>query len=444
MRQLVWLFLLVAAGGCAGPAPSQPAGSPPPVAVEVRAVQRRTLQQVVEAAGSVQAVLSTDVVARIPGRVVGVAVDEGGLVTRGQVVVRLDPSDLEEQVRQAQAAVDAARARVLQAVAARQLAADTARHQVQQAQAAVDAARAQAAAAEAQVELAASQRTRAEADLQRVQQLATQGAVPAQQVDAARAAAEAARAQHQAAQAQHQAAQEQLRAAEAALRLAQTASQQVALRQRDVEQAQAALQQAEAALRLARLQLQHTAVRAPISGVVVERRVDPGEYAAPGVPLLTVADTTTVRVQLSVSETQIRAVRVGQPVQVSVDALPGRMFTGRVEGGSPAADARTRSFLVKVRVPNPDGALRPGMFARGRITVASRAGVLAVPEEAVRYEGGRRYVFVVESGVARRRLVQTGLSSDGWVEVQGLPAGTQVVVSGQTLLRDGTPVTVVR
>ncbi len=436
----LWPLILAFAAGCTRPAPSQPAVRLPAAAVEVGEVRRRTLEQVVEAAGTVQAVATADVVSRIPGRVGEVAVDEGSLVVRGQVVVRLDPSDLEEQVQQARAALEAARARVAQALAARQLASDTVRSQVAQAQAAVQAARAQVASAEAQVASASSQQARTEADLRRIQQLFQEGAIPAQQVDAARAAAEAARAQHEAAQAQWRAAREQLRAAEAALELAQTQFQQVAIRQRDVEQAEAAARQAEAALRLARLQLQHTAVRAPLSGIVVERRVDPGEYAAPGVPLLVVADVSTVRVGLAVSETQIRTLRVGQAVRVTVDALPGRSFTGRVEGWSPAADPRTRSFLVKVRLHNPGGSLRPGMFARGRIAVLARTDVPAVPEEAVVREGTRAYVFVVVKGVARRRPVVVGLSADGWVEVAGVPPGTPVVVSGQALLRDGDPV----
>jgi HlyD family secretion protein len=440
MRRAVWWLPWVVLAGCTAAGPGQPAATPQPVAVEVQRVQRRTLQETLEAAGTVQAVASADVVAKIPGRVASVTVDEGSSVSRGQVVVRLDPSDLLAQAAQAEAALEMAKARVPQARSATELASDTARHQVAQAQAAVEAARAQVAAAQAQVLAAASQRTRAEADLQRAQQLFSQGALPAQQVDAA----EAARAQHEAAQAQWHAAQEQLRVAEASLRLAQTASQQVPIRQQDVAQAEAAARQAEAALRLARLQLQHTEVRAPLDGVVVERRVDPGEYAAPGVPLLTVADVSTVRVHLVVSETQIRAVRRRQEVRVTVDALPGREFVGLVEAWSAAADPRTRSFVVKVRVPNPEGALRPGMFARGRLVVRSRQDVPAVPEQAVGYEGSRPYVFVVDSGRARRRFVTVGLVSGGWAEVQGLVPGTPVVVAGQSLLRDGDPVTVVR
>lgn len=443
-RHVWWVPWWVLAVGCAPAAPSQPVATAQPVAVEVRAVQRRTLEEVMEASGSVQAVATADVVAKIPGRVVRVTVDEGSRVRQGQVVVQLDSSDLEAQAAQARANWEMARSRLVQARAGVRLAAETARHQVSQARAAVDAARAQVAAAQAQVQAAASQRARTEADLQRVQQLFGQGAIPAQQVDAVRAAAEAARAQHEAAQAQWQAAQDQLQAAEAALRLAQTAFQQVAIRQREVEQAEAAVRQAEAALRLARLQLEHTRVRAPLDGEVVDRRIDPGEYAAPGVPLLTVADVSTVRVDLAVSETRIRSVHIGQPVGITVDALPGRQFAGRVEGLSPAADPRTRSFLVKVRVPNPDGALRPGMFARGRIVLQSKRDVPAVPAEALVHQGGRAFVFVVESGRARRRPVSGGLTSAGWTEVRGLAPGTLVVTDGQGLLRDGDPVTVVR
>ncbi len=439
-----WLVVMaLGVAGCAGPAP-RPAATPQAVPVEVRPVERRTLVDTVSVSGSVQAISSADVVSKVPGRVVEVLAQEGSRVRQGQVLVRLDTSDAWAQVQQAEAALAAARARAAQASLAAELAARTAEEQVRQAQAGVEAARAQVALAEAQVAAAASARARAEADLQRVQQLFGQGAVSAQQVDAARAAAEAARAQHEASQAQRRAAEEQLRSAQVALQLAQVNRQQASVRQRDVEQAQAALRQAEATVRLARLQVQNLTVRSPLSGVVTQRMVDPGEYAAPGVPLLTVADTSTVRVQLVVSETQVERLRPGQPVRVTVDALPGRIFLGRVEDRSPAADPRTRTFIVRVRVPNPDGALRPGMFARGFVEVRRRVDVPAVPAEALVYEGSRAFVFVVDSGVARRRAVRTGLAAEGWVEVEGLTGGEEVVVAGQSLLRDGSAVVVQR
>lgn len=444
MRRSGFLLLLaLGAVGCAGPAP-RPAASPRAVPVEVRQVERRTLVEVLSASGSVQAVASADVASKVPGRVVEVLVQEGSPVREGQVLVRLDASDAWAQVQQAEAALAAARARVPQAALAAELVAQTAADQVRQAQAGVEAARAQVALADAQVAAAESARALAEADLQRVQQLFAQGAVAAQQVDAARAAAEAARAQHEASQAQRRAAEEQLRSAQAALRVAESNRQQASLRQRDVEQAQAAVRQAEATVRLARLQVQNLTVRSPLSGLVTQRNVDPGEYAAPGVPLLTVADTSTVRVQLVVSETQVERLRPGQPVRVTVDALPGRSFLGRVEDRSPTADPHTRTFLVRVRIANPDGALRPGMFARGHVEVQRRVAVPAVPAEALVYEGRRAFVFVVNSGVARRRPVQPGLVAESWVEVTGVAAGEEVVVAGQSLLRDGSAVVVQR
>ncbi len=442
-RSWLAVLMVLSAVGCAGPAPRPPA-TLQAVPVKVRPVELRTLVEVLSVSGSVQAESRVDVSSKIPGRVVEVLGQEGSAVRRGQVLVRLDASDAQAQLQQAEAALAAARARVPQASLAVELAEQTAREQLRQAEAGLAAARSQLEAAEAQVAATASARAVAELDLQRFQQLFSQGAIASQQLDAARSAAEAARAQHEAAQAQRQAAQQQLRIAEASLRLAQAAARQTAIRQRDVQQAQAAVQQAEAAVRLARLQLQYTEIRAPLDGVVLERRVEPGEFASPGVPLLVLADLSTVWVHLVVSETQVERVHLGQRVRITVDALPEQEIRGQVEAISPAGDPRTRTFLVKVRIPNRQRLLKPGMFARGEVVLRSRQAVPAVPTEALVYEGARAFVYVVASERARRHPVTVGLTANGWAEVAGLAPGTLVVVAGQSFLRDGDRVTVER
>ncbi len=107
---------------------------------------------------------------------------------------------------------------------------------------------------------------------------------------------------------------------------------------------------------------------------------------------------------------------------------------------APVLSPETRTAEVRVEVPNPEGALRPGMTARVRVVLGRREGVVTVPVEAVVRQGGRAVVFVVEDGVARARPVATGLSDGLRVEVQGVRAGERVVVAGQESLRDGMPV----
>jgi membrane fusion protein, multidrug efflux system len=126
------------------------------------------------------------------------------------------------------------------------------------------------------------------------------------------------------------------------------------------------------------------------------------------------------------------------------DALPGREFRGQVSFINPAADEASRTVKVKVEVPNPDGALRPGLFAKGRIVTGHRAGVLVVPRAALvswDTSGRTGLVFVVEGGKARQRAVQTGAASGDAVEVaSGLRPGEEVVTRGGFNLRDGDAV----
>ena len=126
---------------------------------------------------------------------------------------------------------------------------------------------------------------------------------------------------------------------------------------------------------------------------------------------------------------------------MTVDGLAGRTFRGRVELIRPAADTASRTFGVKVRVSNPQGILRPGMFARGAIVVAVRRQVLQVPEQAIMTAVSGPNVFVVRDGRAVRRSVALGVHQQGLVEViSGLSAGERVVIQGQDSLTDNQTV----
>jgi RND family efflux transporter MFP subunit len=210
--------------------------------------------------------------------------------------------------------------------------------------------------------------------------------------------------------------------------------------------AKAQVAQAEAALGFAQLQAHHAVVVSPLTGTVTHRYVDPGSLASlmPGQSnLVTVAQIDTVYVVLDVSETDLGRLRVGQQVAISADAYPQRKFLGSVREIAPSADSRTRNFRIKVAVENPDHALKPGMFARGDITVAQIGDALVIPRDAVVSASGRRTVFVVEAGKARIREVRLGQLSGPVVQIlSGLRVGESVVVAGLDQLADGTAVTV--
>ncbi len=441
------------------------------VPVEVKAAETRTLVSAVTAGGTVQGVEEVAVTAKIGGRVAAVLVDEGDRVRAGQVLIRLETSEIQTQVAQAQAGVRAADARVqMLEQGARPEERQQVADQVRQAEANLRAAQARLQIVEqgarpqerAQVESAVAQARAnfetAQANYERMRMLFETGAISKAQLDQAALQRDVARAQYESAQQQLNlvttgARPEELEMARSQVRAAQAmldaARQQQALveqgpRAQEVEMARAQAAQARAALAFARLQLGNATVTAPLDGTVTRRSVDPGVLVGPGSgSLVTVSQIDTVEVALAVSETDVGKVRAGQPVAVRVDAYPGRAFTGKVAEVGAAADPRVRTFTVKVRVGNPEHLLRPGMFARGKVTVERREQVLVIPRDAVTAENGQSSVFVAEGGKARARRIRLGITSGPVVEVlSGLQKGETVIVAGQSGLVDGTPVIV--
>jgi cobalt-zinc-cadmium efflux system membrane fusion protein len=178
-------------------------------------------------------------------------------------------------------------------------------------------------------------------------------------------------------------------------------------------------------------------VRAPIGGTVVQRQVGLGQYIASATsgasnPVYSIGDLSTVWLIANVRETDARMVRVGQPVEVSVLAYPGRVFSARITWIAPSIDATTRRLPVRAEVENHDGALKPMMFASFSIITGVDVAAPAIPSSAVIYEGDKAHVWVVlDDGTVAARSIQVGRTSGGMVEVtQGLAAGERIIASG--------------
>ncbi len=195
---------------------------------------------------------------------------------------------------------------------------------------------------------------------------------------------------------------------------------------------------AQASLAEAEAMLAYATVRAPFDGVVTEKQALPGDLATPGLPLLAVESTQHLRAEGNIPERLAANLHIGDSLGVSFDdsAAP---VSGKIEELSSSADAISRSLLVKVALPA--GAARSGQFAR-LLVPAGEADVLLVPAEAVSRFGQMERVFVVEQSRAVLRLVKTGRSSGGRVELlAGVSAGEPVVLAPPAALRDGCPVT---
>lgn len=345
---------LALALGCGGK-PAPPRTRPPPLVVVVPAAQRDVAIEV-RAPIDLRPLAQAEVGAKSLGYLDAVLVDRGDAVKRGQLVALVRPSDLPDQLAAARGTLAQTHAQLAQA----------------------------------------------QANLDRVRQLAPKGIASQQDLQNAETAVTTAKATEDAAQAQ---------AGALAVRLGETR------------------------------------IESPLDGVVAVRRLDPGALVGPqgSGSIMTVAKTDVLRAFISVPERQLDGVTTGLDAHVDLDALPGKPIAAKVVRIAPLVDPGTRTVDVEVQVPNPDGALRPGMFGHGAIVVAVHKDALVAPAQAVLSSAGRRFVFVVEEGKAHRRTVSLGYDGGEWLEVtKGLARGDALVTAGTDLLSEGTDVRVQR
>lgn len=215
----------------------------------------------------------------------------------------------------------------------------------------------------------------------------------------------------------------------------------------DYDQARASLDSAEAAVDAKQALIHKKAIRAPFSGQLGIADLNLGQYLSPGDAIVPLQALDPVYVDYSLPERHLPEVRVGQAVEVAVQARPGRRFKGVISAINPGIDRGTRSLRLRATLDNPDWLLRPGMFAEVSTVLPLRDDILTLPRTAVTYNPYGESVFVIQKKdsalVVQNRPVKTGEVRDGRVEItEGLAAGDEVVSAGQNKLRNGQPVTI--
>ncbi len=403
----------------------------------------------------------------VSGRITYLQVHEGDHIAHGQVLVRIDPSEVQAQVRQAQGAVTEAQHRLAQAQVTQAATNAQVQTALQQQRAAVLSAQAdlnqaertfqtQVAAAEAAITNAQATVNTDQANLRnaqahyaREQQLFEGGFVSAQDAEDARTAMQVAETTLAGAQAQLQSARQQsatTRATGAALiadnraKLEQ-ARQSVIFAQANLTQQPAYVQNLKA-LRAAVVQAQenvaatvarlsYTTLKAPLEGVVTARLQDPGSEATPGQPILVVQYFRDIWVSVTVTGDVAGRIAVGCPATVALDAFPGRTCVGRIIQFNPSADLTSRQFTVRVALPNPGLTLLPGMFAHVTIVTGREPGAIVVPREAVQHDARGDFVMVINrANLAHRRRVFLGQSAVSVIQItSGVYPGEEVVDS---------------
>ncbi len=210
------------------------------------------------------------------------------------------------------------------------------------------------------------------------------------------------------------------------------------------EAARASVEAAQGALDIVLKSLNDTVLRAPISGLVSVRYAQPGEKLPADSKLLDIVNLQKLELEAAVPASDIAQVAIGQAVEVHVEGQSGT-FEGKVVRINPATQSGSRAVPVYIRLDNPQQLLRVGMFAEAQLVLASRAGVLALPQTAIRKDGGGSFVFTIDGGKIARRPVTTGASGLGGNEprieiLSGLDVGAQVVRTDMGILQPGTPV----
>jgi len=470
-------------------------GARTPPTVSVAPVQIRTVAVTFEATASLEAPLDVKLAPKITGRIAYLQAREGDQVRKGQVLVRIDASDVEAGVNQARANVAEAQYRLAQAQItenptnvgiasqihqqeASVASAEADLNQVQQnysarvaaAQAVVTDTEGRIDEAEAAIGSAQANVDNAQAKYNRTLDLFGRGFVAAQDVDDAKAAIEVARAQLKAAQARLasataqrgaavqqaaiadtggkadiEAAKAKLAQAKAALASAQANSAQTSAYRQSLSALRSSVTAAEAALRSAEAKRADTVLLSPLEGKVTARYTDPGGIASPSQPILEVQFMRDLWATVAIPEELSGKVHIGQPASLKLDAYPGETFTASVIQVNPSADPQSRQVTVRAILDNRASKLKPGMFGRLALVTDEVKEGIAIPREALEQDAQGPYVLVVDSASkAVRRSVQIGLEGTDYIAIdEGLIPGEKVIILSARPVRDGQVVQIV-
>lgn len=235
----------------------------------------------------------------------------------------------------------------------------------------------------------------------------------------------------------------------AAIELESAKSNQKLLKEKSgpqsVEMAAAQVNQAQAGVQSAAVQLDNTVLRSPVDGVVSVCNVKEGEMASSAVTSFTVINTSSIIAEVGVPDSMIGKVSKGQKITAKVNALDNKTVNGIVDSVSPAADATSKSYTVKIKIDNQGNVLKSGMFVRVLLPAEKKENILVVPNETIKTENGISYVYTVANKKIKKVAIETGISNEKVTEVLGnMKKGDQVVLQGQTFLDDGDEVNIVK
>jgi multidrug efflux system membrane fusion protein len=363
--------------------------------VKIETIKLSPVQEDYEAVGTVRSKTTSILSSKTVGNILAVHVREGDRARIGQVLIEIDDRDTRAQLQKAQAGL----------------------REVQDSQEEIEQ---NIRAAESSKEAAEAGRSLAAATHKRYSTLLEQKSVSQQEFDEVQA---------------------KLKVAEAEVDRAERMLQ--ALRAKK-SQLLAKMEQVKADIASAQVYVDYGRISSPINGIVTSKQAEIGLLAAPGVPLLTLEDNSSYRLEVSVEDSMLKKIRLDTPVRISIDALGPQEFSSRVTEVVPASDPGSRSFMVKIDLLVGKGGsinqpvLRSGLFGKAHFPVGQKQ-ILKVPQKAILQSGQLVGVFTADSSnTLRLRLIKTGKQYDDHIEVlSGLNDGDRIVVEGMERVKEG-------
>jgi len=358
---------------------NQTTGSINGISVKTAVAEKLKLQTTLDVAGILVPAQTVNIVSKISGEVINLSLDVGSSVKAGETLITLETKAQDAQLQQAEAAL-------------------------QSAEAAVQAAKDQAD--QAKINLDAAQKA-----YERTKALYDSSAASQSQLDDVTSKLDLAKKQYEIAAGSAQ------------------------------KQAQAAVNTAQANINNIKVQIDNAVITSPISGIITNRNINPGEIASPGVALLAIADTSTLKLKGTVPQQAVPMLQVGKEMNISVDIYPNKVFRGVIDRIGPMAVSTGEYFPIEISIKN-SGDLKAGLSAHTSININAPEEVV-VPVSAVVVNSGQSYVYVIKNNMASKRAVTIGLKNDREIEVlKGLDAGEQVAVTNVNSLFDNMPVNV--
>jgi len=402
---------------------------PPPLVVDVAKATVKDVATYITLDGQIAPLQDSTLSSTQSGTVAAVLVNEGDIVSRGQLLARLDDSTFRAQLTANVAAA--------QAEAQLKKAAIQAPISSQQYNSGLSTAQQNWLAAQNAVSTDIAALKNAELSYNSNAKLAEEGYV-------AKTTLEASRAAYVAAQQQLNSAQQALPAAKAALVFARENLNSTQVDQATIDSNRAALQQAQANVQLLQAQIAQCAIYAPFGGVVTQRLLDPGAFAGPSQPIVRVSEVDSVYLNANVPDEDLNYVHAGTPATFTSPSVPGKVFSGRITDVNAVPTTGTLSYRARIREANPGDVLRGGMLVTVSVRKQFHPHAIVVPRTAI-FQGDRgANVYTVADGKAKLLPVQIGLQTDTLSEVLGgtVQPGTVVITTRPDALQNGSVVAI--